>query len=71
MVVLLGLAALSFLYPFYWMVAASFTKEEYIGQLLFLPTEFTFDNYLQMFKKIPIGRAFSTARLLPFWLLPV
>lgn len=58
MVVLLGLAALSFLYPFYWMLAASFTKEEYIGQLLFVPNEFTFDNYLQMFKKIPIGRAF-------------
>lgn len=63
MVVLLALAALSFLYPFYWMVAASFTREEYIGQLWLVPAEFTFDNYLQMFEKIPIARAFFNSTL--------
>ncbi|GJM35203.1 MAG: sugar ABC transporter permease [Saprospiraceae bacterium] len=53
----LSLAAVTFLYPFYWMIVASLSPESEIGELLFLPSEFTLDSYLQMFSKIPIGRA--------------
>lgn len=47
----------SFIYPFFWMIIASLTPEEHIGALTFLPPEFTFNNYLVMFKKIPIWRS--------------
>lgn len=39
------------------MIAASLSPEEQIGNLSFLPSEFTFNNYLSMFGKIPIGRS--------------
>ena len=54
---LLTAAACSFLYPFYWMVAASLTPEASIGNLGLLPTELTMDNYRQMMEKIPIWRS--------------
>ncbi|MDB4270641.1 carbohydrate ABC transporter permease [bacterium] len=49
--------AITFLYPFFWMIMASLTPEKLIGSLTFIPDSFTFDNYLAMFGKIPIGRA--------------
>ncbi len=55
--ILLTAAALSFLYPFYWMILASLTPEAQIGDLGLLPRGLTFDNYSQMFGKIPIWRA--------------
>ncbi len=59
--IFLSLAAITFLYPFYWMIVASLSPESDIGGLLFLPSEFTFDNYFQMFSKIPIGRALANS----------
>ena len=56
--VLLSVAALSFLYPFYWMIIASLTPENLISTVGIIPRELTFDNYLAMFGKIPIFRAF-------------
>lgn len=53
----LSLAALSFLYPFYWMFVASVTPEANIGELGILPAQFTMDNYRQMYEKIPIWGA--------------
>jgi multiple sugar transport system permease protein len=53
----LSIAALSFLYPFYWMIVASFTPEAEISSFTVVPKELTFDNYHQMFSKISIGRA--------------
>jgi len=50
-------AALSFLYPFYWMIVASLTPEAQIGELGLLPKTLTADNYTQMFAKIPIWRS--------------
>ncbi|MBO0947998.1 carbohydrate ABC transporter permease [Fibrella sp. HMF5405] len=55
---LLTLAALSFLYPFVWMVSASLSSEAGIGSLRLLPVEFTWQNYLTVFDRIPLGRAF-------------
>ncbi|MDQ3552047.1 MAG: carbohydrate ABC transporter permease [Bacteroidota bacterium] len=49
--------AISFLYPFFWMIMASLTPEKQIAGLTFVPDRFTFDNYTAMFGKIPIGRA--------------
>lgn len=50
-------AALSFIYPFIWMIMASLTPNAEVGNLVLFPSEFTFDNYRSMISKIPIGRA--------------
>ena len=49
--------ALMFLYPFLWMISATVTPENEIGNLTFMPSSFSLDSYTQMFDKIPIGRA--------------
>ena len=54
---LLLIGALSFLYPFYWMILASFTPEQNIGTLGILPNGFTTDHYTVMAAKIPIWKA--------------
>ncbi len=56
--ILLTLGALIFLYPFLWMIIASISPENQIGNLTFLPTALTLSSYKQMLSKIPIGRAF-------------
>jgi ABC-type glycerol-3-phosphate transport system permease component len=55
--IFLSLAAVTFLYPFYWMIVASLSPEQDISGLTFLPSKFTFESYIQLFSKIPIGRA--------------
>lgn len=49
--------AITFLYPFFWMIMASLTPEKEIGMLTLFPDSITFDNYISMFSKIPIGRS--------------
>ncbi|MBU0559251.1 MAG: carbohydrate ABC transporter permease [Bacteroidetes bacterium] len=56
--ILLLIGALAFIYPFIWMLSASFAPENEIGGLTLLPTKFQLDSYEQMFNKIPIGKAF-------------
>jgi ABC-type glycerol-3-phosphate transport system permease component len=56
--ILLIAGALIFLYPFIWMITASITPENQIGNLTFLPNKLTISSYTQMLGKIPIGRAF-------------
>lgn len=60
---LLTIAALSFIYPFYWMVTASLTPEEAIGQTAVLPPRLTTDHYTDMIAKIPIWRALANSTL--------
>lgn len=55
--ILLAAAALSFLYPFYWMIIASLTPEAQIGAFGIIPRGLTMDNYAQMAGKIPIWRS--------------
>lgn len=55
---LLTLAALSFIYPFVWMVSASLSSEAGIGSLTLWPVGATISNYTTVFEKIPLGRAF-------------
>jgi multiple sugar transport system permease protein len=52
------LGALIFLYPFIWMVIASLSPENQIGNLTFIPTSLSFDSYVQMISTVPIFRSF-------------
>jgi len=54
---LLTVAALTFLYPFYWMLIASLLPENQIGDFGMIPKELTFSSYIGMFSKIPIFRS--------------
>lgn len=54
---LLTIGAISFLYPFYWMVMASLAPENEISNLTLLPSSISLNSYSQMISKIPIGRA--------------
>lgn len=54
---LLFAAALSFIYPFYWMVLASLTPEAKIGGLSLGGGALTLKNYTMMLGKIPAFRA--------------
>lgn len=58
MYLVLGIGAIAFIYPFYWMVTASLVPENEIENLTLLPQSLTFNSYVQMLAKIPIGRAF-------------
>ena len=58
MYLVLGIGAIAFIYPFYWMVTASLVPENEIENLTLLPKSLSFNSYVQMFAKIPIGRAF-------------
>ena len=62
----LTLAALSFIYPFYWMIMASLSPEQDIGNLVFFPSEVTFENYKMMVSKIPIWRALFNSLFVSF-----
>jgi multiple sugar transport system permease protein len=55
---LLILAALSFIYPFIWMVSASLSSENGLGSLTLFPIGLTWSNYTSVFTKIPLDRAF-------------
>lgn len=61
--ILLSIAAIVFIYPFIWMVSASLSGENGIPNLIFLPVDFTFDNYFTVFKSIPIFRALFNSLL--------
>jgi multiple sugar transport system permease protein len=52
--IILSLTAMAFLYPFLWMVSASFSEERSIENISFLPVDFTFDHYIRLFDSIPI-----------------
>jgi multiple sugar transport system permease protein len=60
---LLLLAAASFIYPFIWMVSASLSSERGLSSLTVFPVEFTWSNYVTVFTKIPLGRAFLNSVL--------
>lgn len=61
--ILLLLAAASFIYPFIWMVSASLSSERGLSTLTVFPVEFTWSNYVTVFAKIPLGRAFLNSVL--------
>jgi ABC-type glycerol-3-phosphate transport system permease component len=59
----LTVAALSFIYPFIWMVGAAFAPNHEIGKMALWPEHSTLDNFKSMFEKIPIGRSLFNSLL--------
>ncbi|MEJ7914496.1 MAG: carbohydrate ABC transporter permease [Chitinophagaceae bacterium] len=53
----LVIAALSFIYPFLWMIGASFAPMHELGSMNLFPRNPTWSNFITMFEKIPIGRS--------------
>ncbi len=53
----LGLAALTFIYPFLWMVSTTLKPPAEVGTLALLPETITFENYRVMWQRAPFGRA--------------
>ena len=60
---ILTIAALVFIYPFFWMIMATLKPEAEIGNLALLPSEITLQSYAKVFEKIPIIRAFANSLL--------
>ena len=57
------LAAFSFIYPFIWMIGASFAPMNEIGGMSFWPSHPTWGNFISMLDKIPIGRSLVNSLL--------
>jgi ABC-type glycerol-3-phosphate transport system permease component len=55
--IFLVFGALMFLYPFVWMITATLVPESDISDLTIIPSSISLNSYIQMFDKIPIGRA--------------
>ncbi len=51
------IAALSFIYPFIWMMGAAFAPMNEIGKMSLWPSHPTWGNFKTMIEKIPIGRS--------------
>ena len=50
-------AALTFIYPFIWMIGASLAPAHEVGTMTLWPAHPGFGNFITMFKRIPIGRS--------------
>src|SRR5580658_7808637 len=50
-------AALSFIYPFLWMIGAAFASSHEIGAMVLWPAHPGWGNFNSMLEKIPIGRS--------------
>jgi len=53
----LGIAALTFIYPFIWMASSTFKPVAEVGSLALIPADPTLDNYRTMWARAPFGRA--------------
>src|SRR6186997_2576972 len=56
-------AALSFIYPFIWMIGAAFAPMHEIGTMTLWPEHPTWSNFISMIDKIPIGRSLINSLL--------
>ncbi len=56
-------AALTFIYPFIWMIGASLAPEHEVGSMTLWPSHPGLANFISMFKKIPIGRSLINSLL--------
>jgi multiple sugar transport system permease protein len=61
--VILGVAALTFIYPFLWMIGASFASMQEIGKMSLWPAHPTWHNFTTMVQKIPIWRSLFNSLL--------
>lgn len=53
----LTVAAISFIYPFIWMIGASLSPMHELGSMTLFPDHPGLDNFRSMIEKIPIGRS--------------
>ena len=53
----LGVAAITFIYPFLWMASSTFKPPVEFGSLALIPDNPTLDNYRTMWARAPFGRA--------------
>src|SRR5688572_2131739 len=56
-------AALSFVYPFLWMIGASFAPMHEVGKMTLWPSNPGWGNFRTMIEKIPIGRSLINSLL--------
>ena len=61
--VALSVAALTFIYPFIWMIGASLAPAHEIGTMTLLPKHPGLENFKSMIAKIPIGRSLINSLL--------
>jgi ABC-type glycerol-3-phosphate transport system permease component len=59
----LTIAALTFIYPFIWMIGASLAPEHELGRMTIWPVNPGFQNFISMFEKIPIGQSLINSLL--------
>lgn len=59
----LTVAAISFIYPFIWMIGASLAPLNEVGTMSLWPKHPGFGNFVKMFEKIPIGRSLINSLL--------
>ncbi len=52
-----------FIYPFLWMLSATLRPESEIGGFGIIPSAVSLSNYVQVFRKIPVFRAFVNSLL--------
>ncbi len=59
---LLGLITLAFVYPFLWLLSASFKPRSQVFDNKLIPETFTFDNYIEVWQQAPMALwLFNTA----------
>ena len=63
----LTVAALSFIYPFLWMIGASFAPMHEVGKMSLWPANPGWGNFRSMIEKIPIGRSLVNSLLVAFF----
>ena len=61
--VALSVAALTFIYPFIWMIGASLAPMHEVGAMTLLPAHPGLGNFKAMIEKIPIGRSLINSLL--------
>ena len=59
----LGIAALTFIYPFLWMASSTLKSPTEFGSLALIPDSITFENYRTMWGRAPFGRALANSLL--------
>ena len=59
----LGMAAITFIYPFLWMAATTLKPPFEVGTLSLVPERITLDNYRAMWERAPFGRALLNSAL--------
>lgn len=58
------IAALSFIYPFIWMIGAALASRDEVGDMNLWPSHPTLGNFKTMIEKIPIGRSLINSLLI-------